>query len=239
MEKLKEKLSQILTGRILDIGTGRGEFVSILKENLQGYTEIVGIDQTDRAIKYCEEKFKTEDNIHFKKMNGEKIDFKNGTFDMVCISNTIHHLKNRDLILNEMKRVLKPNGLFVINEMFRDHQTDEQLSHVKIHHFGAKIDSLLGIYHGSTFTRNQLIDIPKQLRLGDVDMFDYRFVAENSMEKDTIDYLVEVCDKMLERIKEKDEYETLKLEAKEIQTWIKNNGFQGATELMIVGINKQ
>ena len=40
MEKLKDVLSKISGGKVLDVGTGRGEFIDLLKENLKDYTEL-------------------------------------------------------------------------------------------------------------------------------------------------------------------------------------------------------
>lgn len=42
MRIIKENLSKFYGGKILDVGTGRGDFIKLLSENLKGYDKIVG-----------------------------------------------------------------------------------------------------------------------------------------------------------------------------------------------------
>ncbi len=55
---------------------------------------------------------------------------------------TLHHLSDKTKVIEEMKRVLKTNGIFIINEMFCDYQNEAQMSHVYVHHIGADIDRI-------------------------------------------------------------------------------------------------
>ncbi|MEM6821942.1 MAG: class I SAM-dependent methyltransferase [Verrucomicrobiota bacterium] len=43
---------------------------------------------------------------------GETLPFDNNTFDLVYLANIIHHVSDRDSLLKEIKRVLKPGGLY-------------------------------------------------------------------------------------------------------------------------------
>ncbi len=234
MENLKKKLSKISGGKILDVGTGRGQFINLLKDSLKDYTEIIGIDTMQQAIDFCNKKF-NEENIHFLKMDAMNMSYEDNTFDTVCLSNSLHHLPHMIELLQEMKRVLKPNGLFIISEMFCDNQTEEQMSHVLVHHWSSKIDTSLGLYHDETFTRNKIIDIFKQLNLKNIDIFDFKYKNDNPKSDDIINYFDDVIDKVIERVKDKNNYENLKKEGLKIKEYIKKHGFQSATELFLMG----
>jgi len=101
-------------------------------------------------------------------------------------------------ILNEMKRVLKSNGTFIMTEMYRDNQTDKQLSHVKFHHFVAEIENIKGSFHGKTYTREEIINIAKSIELKDLDIFDYNYeVNDDQMST----YILDACDECLVDVK--------------------------------------
>jgi SAM-dependent methyltransferase len=44
---------------------------------------------------------------------GEKLEFKNGYFDLVFIRQALHHAKDLKLLCKEIYRVLKPGGIFM------------------------------------------------------------------------------------------------------------------------------
>ena len=77
---------------VLDIGSGRGIFLELLKEKgIKGY----GIDTNDDLISYCKRKdlnVQKDDVItHLKKLN-------NKSLDGIFISHIIEHLKHEDII---------------------------------------------------------------------------------------------------------------------------------------------
>ncbi|QVK17863.1 class I SAM-dependent methyltransferase [Mycoplasmatota bacterium] len=237
MENCKKILSTFSGGKILDVGTGRGEFINFLKNTLKDYTDITGIDTTPQAIEFCKNQFKDE-NIQFIEMDAEKMDFNDNTFDTVCISNSLHHLPDAKKILQEMKRVLKPNGRFIISEMFCDNLTNAQMSHVLIHHWSAKIDSARGVYHDETYKRDEIIQIVDFLNLSDLQIFDYKHETEDSKSEELFKYFDDLIDKVLGRLEvEGDLYSSLEQEGKTIKDWIKDYGFESATVLMIIGSN--
>ena len=46
-------------------------------------------------------------NIHYSTYNGKKLNFKNNFFDRIIISQTLEHILDFEIFLNEMMRVLK------------------------------------------------------------------------------------------------------------------------------------
>jgi ubiquinone/menaquinone biosynthesis C-methylase UbiE len=106
MDVIEKVLGCIAGGRVLDVATQEGGFVQILIENLQDYTEIVGVDINERVIETAQGAMGQED-IRFLVMNAEQLDFKDESFDTVSISASLHHLSDIRRALEEMERVLR------------------------------------------------------------------------------------------------------------------------------------
>ncbi len=57
MQNVEKKLKEINGGNVLDVATGRGEFMNLIKE-FKSFDEITAIDASERAEKAFKEKFK-------------------------------------------------------------------------------------------------------------------------------------------------------------------------------------
>jgi ubiquinone/menaquinone biosynthesis C-methylase UbiE len=96
----------------LDFGCGNGyktlKFQKLFKiplANTYG-TDIKNWGPYDKERKF---------NFHFKFLGeNNKIEFKDNTFDLVTCFLALHHIPNLTDTINEIKRVLKPNGLLFI-----------------------------------------------------------------------------------------------------------------------------
>jgi SAM-dependent methyltransferase len=100
--------------RVLEYGCGTGTYASFLAERGASY---FGIDISDVAIqKSKDDSFIALSNLQsFIIMNGEKLGFKDNTFDLVCGSGILHHL-NIEKAFNEICRVLKKEGMAIFRE---------------------------------------------------------------------------------------------------------------------------
>lgn len=238
MSNVKEVLNTISGGKILDVGCGRGWFIKRLKENLKDYDEIIGIDIRDDVLEKAREKHQ-ETKIKFANIDATKMPYKDNSFDVVSISNTLHHLPEPSLILSEMQRVLKPQGLFMIHEMFCDNQSNKQLSHVTLHHLQGEMDMLIGVCHKETYKKEELLNIAKDLGLEII-----HIIEHNTHEEQEKEYNEDDEKKILDEIFDALEKHTEKLEAKEQQGFLErirevkgdiySNGFFTATQLLII-----
>ncbi len=151
---IKRQLENIIGGNILDVATQSGSFIQTLMDFLSDYVSFTAIDITSKEWNHS--RF-TDKPVTFLQMNAEILEFKNSTFDTVTISHSLHHLTSVEKVLTEMKRVLRPNGYFILQEMFSDKpQTQAQRTDVYSHHWGAKIDTLFGIPHYSTLSKDDI-----------------------------------------------------------------------------------
>jgi 2-polyprenyl-3-methyl-5-hydroxy-6-metoxy-1,4-benzoquinol methylase len=96
--------------RLLDIGAGLGE--SSVYFALQG-AKVTMIDISPQMIaKACEVGRYYGVELEGRAAIGERLPVSDNTFDVVYIANTIHHVKEREQLFGEIRRVLKPGGRF-------------------------------------------------------------------------------------------------------------------------------
>mgnify|MGYP001570228853 FL=1 len=115
-EKEKEFLkNKILKDSVvLDIGCGTGELIKILSLLVK---KIIGIDNDEEAIKRCNKNLKDINNAEIFLEDGEKMHFKDNTFDFViCMGTTFGNFsETKFIVLKEIKRVLNKNGSFIFS----------------------------------------------------------------------------------------------------------------------------
>lgn len=107
--------SQFVTGKVvLDAGCGSGYGSSILVS--QGKAQkVYGIDLSSEAITYAKEHY-GQDGITFTMDNVEEMEtIDKNSIDVVVSFELIEHIKNQNTFLNQVKRVLKPGGLFIVS----------------------------------------------------------------------------------------------------------------------------
>lgn len=233
----KDTLKNYNGGKILDVGTGRGELIAYLKEAFKDYEEIIGIDSSKKSIEFCKEQFK-DNNVSFVEMNGDNMDFAEETFDTVCISNSLHHMNSEEMhkVLDEMKRVSKVGGLFIICEMYRDNQSPSQMSHVYLHHLSAEMDRLRGVTHNDTFKRDEIINVAKEIDIDIVNILDY--IDEEKVEKEDLNSIILSFEKRLKNLEKESIYSDLKCKMEKLKDNMSKFGLSGAAELIIIGRKK-
>lgn len=96
---------------ILDAACGSGFGAELLSEKAQ---TVYGIDISKDAIDYANQRHK-KDNIVFLKGDIKKTKFKNDFFDASISIETLEHLHDRDLYLQELKKLTKNDGRVIIS----------------------------------------------------------------------------------------------------------------------------
>lgn len=175
--RIAERLSLIPAGSVLDVATDGGGFIDTLMKTLKAYDSFVGIDYypSDESREHLEAAKKRFEGkaVHFAQLNAEKLWFEDESFDTVCISHSLHHLADIDRVMREMKRVLRKGGNFILQEVYCDgEQTEAQKTDELAHEWEARIDTLLGITHNKTLTRQAITDVADRLRLSEIETFD-------------------------------------------------------------------
>lgn len=158
VQKLYAYLREQKLGRVLEIGTGLGNFTKTLVDYAGNFSSLTSVDMREDMIMKAKETVFSE-QVEFVHMNGEKLSFPKEFFDTVCISNTLHEIEEKTAFFTEVKRVLKKGGKLLLNEMVCDGLSERQKTHMLLHHFGADLDMLGVRYHGKTYTREELFSI--------------------------------------------------------------------------------
>lgn len=230
MENLKRAFENKDIGKAIDIGTRRGEFLFRLKEYSSSYEKLIGIDiNTDELDKL---KLKEEHNIKFHFMNAYDLEYPDDYFNAVSISNTLHHLNDMDSVLNEMKRVLKDDGYFIINEMFHDCDDDCKKTHGMLHILESEIDTELGRIHNKTFEKDKIIKIASDLDLKSLEIVEYN---ESSEYDRKIEKKLGKLDQMLASVKDSPKYKQFYESAEKIKKNFNDFGVKRCTQLLIIG----
>lgn len=232
MEHLKQWLSTVQTPRILDVGCGVGNFIHLLLETGLTDASIVGIDMHAPSIEAAKRHFASLPNVTFVHGDILSSPLEHASFDIVCLSNTLHHLEQPKQVFAAMRRLLKPGGALLINEMISDGLSKAQISHRKLHHFAAEIDRHVGVYHAPTYAKQTLErKLRRLVHDGSWTMWDLSFGEAPSPTKEEIEQLASTVDRLLSRVQ--DETVKLRLTAKgeRIKTYIRTHSFAGATQV--------
>lgn len=102
---------------ILDIATGTGDLAILMSET--NATKITGIDISEGMLAVGKEKIiekKLGHKIVLKYGDSENIPYEDNYFEAVTVAFGIRNFENLDKGLQEIHRVLKSNGVFVILE---------------------------------------------------------------------------------------------------------------------------
>lgn len=224
-------LGHISSGRVLDVATGNGGFIHFLLDGLKDYTEIIGVDNNERAAAACTETFKANPNIRFQQMDAHQLDFDEVSFDLVCISNSLHHL-DPEPALRQMKRILRPGGTLLVSEMVRDGQTETQMTHVLLHHWWAAVDTVNGIVHRETYQRRELIEMVSSLELENEASYDFFDLDENPKDPALLAELEPVFERYIQRA---EGHPDLQARGEELRKRVAEIGFHSATTLVAIG----
>lgn len=111
----------VSSGRVLDVGTGTGMLAIEFAKGIPT-VEVVGLDLSDVALELARDnaqKSRASSRVSFERGDAEDMPFEDDTFDLVISGNTLHLLKNPVRMLNEIQRVLKPGGRFLVSDFRR------------------------------------------------------------------------------------------------------------------------
>jgi 2-polyprenyl-3-methyl-5-hydroxy-6-metoxy-1,4-benzoquinol methylase len=98
--------------RVLDVACGVGYGARYLAD--EG-NHVIGVDIDGAAIAYAQQRYGGHRNTNFVLSDGMQLGLRSSQFDAVCSFETIEHVLDVDVFLNEVRRVLKPLGVFIVS----------------------------------------------------------------------------------------------------------------------------
>lgn len=109
-QTLSSYIEPTKSARVLEIGPFRGDLILERVKNVKK-PDIYAVDIDQEAIKSCQKL-----GIRAKRYDIEKgLPYKSNFFDIVSANQIIEHLVDIDLFMQEIYRVIKPNGYLVLS----------------------------------------------------------------------------------------------------------------------------
>lgn len=108
-------------GRIIDVGCGSGGTAVVLAKNFSE-SEVFGIDLSEPLLGLANQTAQTaslEKRLRFEMANVHKIPYDDNSFDVALNINMVHLVEDPVQMLNEMERILVPDGFLFIVDLRR------------------------------------------------------------------------------------------------------------------------
>ena len=140
--------------RVLDLGAGAG---IVSQMNFRGrVAQVCGVDLDERVL---QNPFLDEGRV----ASGEAIPYPDATFDLVFSDNVLEHLSDPLAVFREVRRVLKPRGIFLAKTPNRNHYVSflARLTPLRFHRF---LNRLRGRASVDTFPTRYRANSQRQLR---------------------------------------------------------------------------
>lgn len=101
--------------KLLDVATGGGHTANVFAPHVQ---EVVAMDLTPEMLQAAKNFIKENGhtNVTFVEGDAEKMPFPNSSFDIVTCRIAPHHFPHVEKFLQEVYRILKPNGQFLLDD---------------------------------------------------------------------------------------------------------------------------
>lgn len=127
-----------INGHVLEVGCGEGYGIEMLAPLANQFT---AIDKYETDLSFI----KSQENVHFQKMNIPPIAFPDNHFDSAVSFQVIEHIQDDQSFVKEIARVLKPNGVLVLTTPNKIMSLTRNPWHVR-EYLHKELESLLGKY---------------------------------------------------------------------------------------------
>jgi 2-polyprenyl-3-methyl-5-hydroxy-6-metoxy-1,4-benzoquinol methylase len=234
MEQLKTFFSGKSIGKVLDIGTGNGDFIQLISPAFEANVTITGIDPSDEALAEARRAHPSS-NINFIRMEGEQLQFSDQSFDVVCLSNAMHHLADQAKTLSEMKRVIKPEGFLIIAEIVSDGLNQAQENQKMFHHFKSFVDQKSGITHRETWTEAEVLEIIQSNGIQPVLTFPFNRMSGPITDVAKLEGWIQAFALNLSKLEGQPEYDEKAALFEQFKARLSGFGFQLARQIVMVG----
>lgn len=140
---------------VLDAGCGLSSWVT--KEIEKKYVYI-GIDCQEESIKACRDHFPAR---KYELGDLYNIPYQDNAFDAIVMREVIEHFRTPEKAIDEVRRVLKPNGVFISTTPNYGNPLLYVIEHVYNRFWGGSCKPYLPDVHPSKFRRKKLFGLLK------------------------------------------------------------------------------
>jgi ubiquinone/menaquinone biosynthesis C-methylase UbiE len=103
--------------RVLDVGCGTGALLRKVAKRFPR-ADLSGVDPAPGMVEAARKAWRGDGPARFVRAAAEALPFEDGEFDLVMSTVSFHHWQDQQAGLNEIGRVLAPEGSVVLADMF-------------------------------------------------------------------------------------------------------------------------
>jgi SAM-dependent methyltransferase len=98
--------------RVLDVACGEGYGAALLAREA---AHVTGVDLSPEAIAHARAAYAGAQNLQYVESSCTKMPFPDASFDLVVSFETLEHIEGQEPFLDEVARVLRPDGLLLLS----------------------------------------------------------------------------------------------------------------------------
>lgn len=99
--------------RVLDAGCGAGYGAEVLRRG--GASAYVGVDVAEEAVRDASERFAEAKDVRFERADLADLPMRDATFEAVVCFEVIEHVDDQERVIDELRRVLGPEGVLLVS----------------------------------------------------------------------------------------------------------------------------
>ncbi len=111
LQELVNRIDPQSGQRLLDLGGGTGQLLDYLPHNMK----VTLVDSSKEMLAQARKK-ETGQKVKYVNARGDDMPLDNDSFDYIVVADALHHFEQVEGTLEEVKRVLKPEGEVYILE---------------------------------------------------------------------------------------------------------------------------
>ena len=215
MLTLKNRISSIDAGSLLDVAVGRGEFLKFVMGAFRSWQSAAGLDFDPELLKTAQEEF-TGSPVILVYSSALTMPFTDHCFDTITMSNAMHHISDLEPLFTEFNRVCKSPGLVIVNEMLNEGVSDMQETYMLYHRLIAEMDNQLGQYHREPYTLKEITTLIKASQMQVLEQFTHSEITGDAMNIHEIQAMSERLNRRVDRLRGTDFYYLYKNKVKDV-----------------------
>ena len=233
---LARHIQELKLGDYLEFGCGDGGFLKHVLEQNESFKSVTAVDINLESVKQARTTLEAF-NIHFLVQENLPLGLEANQFDTITLSNTLHHLRDKTAVLSELKRLIKRDGQIIITEMISNDLTEAEQTYCRFHALRAEVDRLHGVFHETTYTSNEILDMVSKadLRIGSNEIL--LNSKEAAPDKIEVAEMEAIIDDLIKAESKRPEFPALKETAVSIKAHLHQHGIKRPRQLYLVTTN--